>query len=153
MEVKVDGKAEISKPVKVEQRKKLVSQPAETSQFAQSESSMKSSRTLPYIEKDDEIGRGSFGVVYKGIWAGTDVAIKDIKVRNAKRLKCVMETEVQVAMARHSNISQIMPVSIQKNHIYIISEFIDGTCQSRRPVIWGKTTNLLCIISTRSKTH
>ena len=42
-----------------------------------------------------------------------------------KRLKCVMETEVQVhTMACHPNISQIMAVSIQKNHIYIFSHSV-----------------------------
>jgi len=47
---------------------------------------------LPVVEKEeikfsfkDEIGRGSFGVVCKGVWAGTDVAVKHVKTRNAKR--------------------------------------------------------------------
>ena len=35
--------------------------------------------------KSDEIGRGSFGVVYRGVWAGTPIALKHIKVRNAKK--------------------------------------------------------------------
>ena len=38
-----------------------------------------------------------------------------------------METEVQVhTMVRHPNITQIMAVSMEKNHLYIVSEFVDG---------------------------
>ena len=78
---------------------------------------------LPVVEKEeirfstkDEIGRGSFGVVYKGMWAATDVAVKHVKIRNAKRLKSVVETEVRVhSMVRHPNIVQIMALSFLKN--------------------------------------
>ena len=36
---------------------------------------------VPVLDKEEitfseEIGRGSFGVVFKGSWAGTDVAVK-----------------------------------------------------------------------------
>lgn len=131
--VKVDGKAEISKPIKVELLKNLEDPPnEERKKYTEPEASVKSPHSLPFVDKDqviftNEIGRGSFGVVFKGVWSGTDVAIKDIKVRNAKRLKSVMETEVQVhTMVRHPNITQIMAVSMEKNHIYIISEFVDG---------------------------
>ena len=53
---------------------------------------MKFPHSLPFVQKDqitfsNEIGRGSFGVVFKGIWSGTEVAIKDFQVRNADRLK------------------------------------------------------------------
>ena len=75
----------------------------------------------------DEIGRGSFGVVYKASWAGTNVAVKVMKIRNAKRLQSVIETEVRVhAMIRHPNIVQIMTMSILKNSIYIVAEYIEG---------------------------
>lgn len=32
----------------------------------------------------NEIGRGSFGIVYKGVWARTDAAMKNVKFQNAK---------------------------------------------------------------------
>ena len=89
---------------------------------------------LPIVDKEeisyslkDEIGRGSFGVVYKGHWAGTEVAIKQVKMRNAKRIQSVLETEVKVhSMVRHPNIVQIMAVSYLKNSILIVSELIEG---------------------------
>ena len=133
VEVRVDGKAEMSKPIKVELLKNLEDPPTdEKKKNAEPEASIKSPYFLPFVDKDqvtftNEIGRGSYGVVFKGVWSGTDVAIKDIKVRNAKRLKSVMETEVQVhTMVRHPNITQIMAVSMEKNHLYIVSEFVDG---------------------------
>lgn len=88
---------------------------------------------LPIVEKEeisfsskDEIGRGAFGVVYKGEWAGTEVAVKQIKLRNAKRIRPVLETEVKVhSMVRHPNIVQIMAVSFLKNSILLVSELIN----------------------------
>ena len=89
---------------------------------------------LPVVEKEeitfsqkDEIGRGSFGVVYKGVWAGTNVAVKHVKIRHAKRIQSVVEREVRLhRMARHPNIVQIMAISFLKNSIYIVSELIGG---------------------------
>ena len=87
---------------------------------------------VPVVDKEeitffDENGRGSFSVVYKASWAGTDVAVKVLKMRNARRLQSVIETEVRVhGMIRHPNIVQIMAVSILKNSIYIVSEYIAG---------------------------
>ena len=75
----------------------------------------------------EELGRGSFGVVFKGSWAGTDVVVKVLKLRNVRRLKSVIETEVRVHdMIRHPNIVQIIAVSILTNSLYIVSEYING---------------------------
>ena len=55
----------------------------------------------------DEIGRVVFGVVYRGEWAGTVVAVKVINIRNAKRLRSILNTEVSVhCTIRHPNIIQ-----------------------------------------------
>ena len=94
----------------------------------------KNESLLPVVEKEeilfstkDEVGRGSFGVVYKGEWAGTEVAVKQIKLRNARRIRPVLETEVKVhSMIRHPNIVQIMAISFLKNSILLVNEFIDG---------------------------
>ena len=132
VEVRVGTKVEVSRAVKVELLKNAQAYGESRQKLVESDVDMKSPHSLPFVEKDQitfnkEINRGSFGVVFKGIWSGTEVAIKDIQVRNAKRLKSVMETEVQVhTMVRHPNITQIMAVSLEKNHIYIISEFVDG---------------------------
>ncbi len=63
----------------------------------------------------------------KGLWAGTQVALKHMKVRNAKRVWSAVQNELQVhSMARHPNIVQIMGVSLLKNSLYIVSEHIEG---------------------------
>nr|XP_006813934.1 PREDICTED: probable serine/threonine-protein kinase DDB_G0268876-like [Saccoglossus kowalevskii] len=79
------------------------------------------------FEKKNEIGRRSFGVVYKGSWIGTDVAIKEVKVRNARLLQATVRREIQVySRIRHPNIVQLMTVATEKTSIYIVSEYIDG---------------------------
>lgn len=91
--------------------------------------------TLPLIKKSefslnvkDEIGRGTFGTVFKGQWAGTAVAIKRIKVRRASMIKSALRSEVLIhSMLQHPNIVQIMAVSMEKNELYVISELIDGS--------------------------
>ena len=52
------------------------------SSFAADTSVNENVTQLPVVEKEeikfsakDEIGRGSFGIVYKGVWAGTEVAV------------------------------------------------------------------------------
>lgn len=53
----------------------------------------------------DEIGRGVFGVVFKGEWVGIEVVVKKINFRNVKRIRLVFETEVKVySMVRYLNI-------------------------------------------------
>ena len=101
----------------------MAPQAEEQKDAEESEGIVKFNRSLLFIGKDqititNEIGRGSFGIVFRRIWSGTDVAIKEIKARNVKRLKNVVETEMQVhTIVRHRNITQIMAVSIEKNHV------------------------------------
>lgn len=129
VEVCSPGKGkEMSKPVKVEEFKEEPTQ--------EINSKMPTTiQELPLIDilqdvkynKKDEIGRGAYGVVYKGVWAGTPVAIKEIKLRNARAMESVIKTEVQVHyMLRHPNIIQIMAISLLKNSVYVISEMVDG---------------------------
>ena len=61
-------------------------------------------------------------MVYRGEWAGTAVAVKVIKIRNANCIKPVFESKVKVhSMVRYPNIVQIMAVSFLKNSITSIS--------------------------------
>jgi serine/threonine protein kinase len=90
---------------------------------------------LPMIRKSDfvisadgEIGRGTFGTVFKGEWARTPVAIKRIKVRRPNMIQSALNSEVRIhSMLRHPNIVQIMAVAMEKNELFIISEFVDGS--------------------------
>ena len=104
-------------------------EPSGSSLPVPSTSANESHATLLVVEKEeiqfspkDVMGRGSFGVVYRGQWAGTDVAAKHVKVRNVKRIQSVVQTEVKLhSIVRHPNIVQIMAMSFLKNSIYIVS--------------------------------
>lgn len=78
-------------------------------------------KALPNVDKNkvtltSEIGKGSFGTVYKAAWAGTEVAVKVIKLRNARRIIATLENVAVI----------IMGVSFLKNSVHIRSELIDG---------------------------
>ena len=63
----------------------------------------------------------------EGLPGGTDVAVKHIKVRNAKRLQVSVESEIKVHdLVRHPNIVQIIAIPVLKNAIYLLSELIKG---------------------------
>ena len=83
---------------------------------------------LQYDPKLDEIGRGTFGAVYKASWAGTAIAVKQMKVRQMKMMKSVIQSEIHVhSKIRHPNIVQIMAVAMGKSAVYIVSELVDGS--------------------------
>ena len=82
---------------------------------------------LQFDSKRDEIGRGTFGAVYKAMWAGTAVAVKQMKVRNVNLIKSVLQSEVHIhSKIRHPNIVQIMAVALAKTAVYIVCELVDG---------------------------
>ena len=82
---------------------------------------------LKFDPKLDEIGKGTFGYVYKVVWAGAEVAVKKIKVRNVQLMKTALETEMKIhSRVRLPNIAQIMAISLGKNVVYIVCELVDG---------------------------
>ena len=82
---------------------------------------------LQYDPKVDEIGRGTFGAVYKATWVGTAVAVKQMMVRRVNAMKSVLESEVDIhSRIRHPNIVQIMAVALGKSSVYIVCELING---------------------------
>ena len=100
------------------------------STLVQNENSESVSYGIPMIERKDlhydpkigEIGRGTFGAVYKATWAGTSVAVKQMKL-----MVNILKSEVQVhSRIRHPNIVQIMAVAVGKRALYIVSELVNG---------------------------
>lgn len=80
------------------------------------------------------IGGGSFGVVYKGEYLGTPVAIKEVLPNNTYDVEKYFEREcVLMKEARHPNIVQYIGLTRAPGHdgrIYIISEFVGGNVRS-----------------------
>lgn len=137
VEVQHGEERDISEPVYIRafsDNRKISSSNTKDGEQSSPSNPPKNESLLPVVEREeikfstkDKIGRGAFGVVFKGEWAGTEVAVKKINLRNAKRIRPVLETEVKVhSMVRHPNIVQIMAVSFLKNSVLLVSEFIDG---------------------------
>lgn len=92
--------------------------------------------TVPVIESRNvsftlanKIGSGGFGSVYKGIWEGTEVAIKEIPLPQRGRQQQMKSIQNEVAVhskLRHPCIVQIMAISYTPLSVLLISEFIDG---------------------------
>ncbi|CEH17150.1 kinase-like protein [Ceraceosorus bombacis] len=80
------------------------------------------------------IGGGSFGVVYKGEYLGTEVAIKEVLPNNTYDVEKYFEREcVLMKEARHPNIVQYIGVSKSPDpdgRVYIVSEFVGGNMRS-----------------------
>lgn len=80
------------------------------------------------------IGGGSFGVVFKGEYLGTPVAIKEVLPNNTYDVEKYFEREcVLMKEARHPNIVQYIGLTKspgRDGRIYIISEFVGGNMRS-----------------------
>ena len=73
------------------------------------------------------IGRGAFGIITKGEWLGTEVAVKEIMLKRMKFAKPVLKQELSIhSRVRHPNIIQLMAYSIEKNKLFMISELNSG---------------------------
>ncbi|KAN0063877.1 hypothetical protein ACQY0O_003483 [Thecaphora frezii] len=92
-----------------------------------------------------KIGGGSFGVVFKGEYLGTPVAIKEVLPNNSYDVEKYFEREcVLMKEARHPNITQYIGLTKSPGpdgRIYIISEFVGGNMRGyiadhKKPFPW-----------------
>ncbi|ELP92314.1 protein serine/threonine kinase, putative [Entamoeba invadens IP1] len=77
------------------------------------------------LEEDIKIGEGSFGIVYKGIYRGSEVAIKKLKSLNATK-EAVEEFENEVTMLdkfRSEFIIHFYGACFIPEHICMVTEF------------------------------
>ncbi len=78
------------------------------------------------IDKTNILGKGSFGTVYKGKWAATVVAIKEVLMPSRGPLsKKVFEEILVHAQMHHPYILQLMAVSRAKDCLLIITEYVN----------------------------
>ncbi|XP_042511194.1 RAF proto-oncogene serine/threonine-protein kinase isoform X2 [Macadamia integrifolia] len=74
----------------------------------------------------EEIGQGSFGVVYRGIWNGSDVAIK-IYFANDYREGILLDYKKEIGMMlglRHPNVLLFMGAVHSPERLAIVTEFL-----------------------------
>jgi hypothetical protein len=82
---------------------------------------------IPFSELDlgKSIGRGSFGVVYKGKWRGVTVAIKECAITDPGTLKeFLAEAELMLQMRPNPNVVQVLGVCVEGKKSYIIMEYL-----------------------------
>lgn len=77
----------------------------------------------------EEIGAGSFGVVYAGVWRGAPVAIKSLSsVRTSQREIDDFKAEAQLmsTLRPHSNVVQFQGMASDTGTLYLVTEFCSG---------------------------
>lgn len=75
-----------------------------------------------------KIGSGGFGVVYKGMWRGIDVAIKMINIEkmNEEVEKNFLREINVMSKLRHQNVLLFLGACIQKPNFCLVTEFIQN---------------------------
>ena len=72
---------------------------------------------------------GAFGTVRRGHWAGSDIAVKTIKIskRGKGQMLRMIVSEVGIsARLRQLNIVQFLPITKEPSAVHLVKEFIDG---------------------------
>lgn len=90
---------------------------------------------LPAVTLGDELGRGSFGGVYRGHhrWLDVDVAVKVITgIADPSALELALREARLMARLDHPNLLRIYDAGHFDAGIYLILELMDGTCAPLR---------------------
>ncbi|KYQ92337.1 putative transmembrane protein [Tieghemostelium lacteum] len=69
------------------------------------------------------VGEGSFGVVYRGMWRGQEVAIKQMKVSSINMDEVYREMDL-MSKLRHPNIISFIGAVMSSDNLCIVSEFV-----------------------------
>eukprot|EP01117_Protostelium_nocturnum_P005022 TRINITY_DN1814_c0_g1_i5.p1 TRINITY_DN1814_c0_g1~~TRINITY_DN1814_c0_g1_i5.p1 ORF type:complete len:1367 (+),score=346.67 TRINITY_DN1814_c0_g1_i5:84-4184(+) len=76
----------------------------------------------------EEVGSGAFGVVYRGRWRKTDVAVKQVKREHANNNKQVSEflkeVEILKTLRPHPNVVLLLGIVLQP--LSLVTEFCEG---------------------------
>ena len=79
------------------------------------------------IDRNEPLGSGTFGTVFKGKWMETHVAIKEVPMlRKAVRNKEISREVEMHSKLRHPNITQLIGYTFSKKGLLLVSEFIEG---------------------------
>ncbi|XP_026756151.2 mitogen-activated protein kinase kinase kinase 7-like [Galleria mellonella] len=70
------------------------------------------------------VGKGAFGVVWKGLWRNTFVAVKHIN-SEAERREFAIEVR-QLSRVSHPNIVRLYGACTQRDHVCLVMEYAEG---------------------------
>jgi len=80
------------------------------------------------LEFESEIGRGAYGVVFKGRWRGGTVAIKQLSFKGALTQKELQDFKIEAAVMKrlrpHVNVVQFLGITSSPT-LCIVTEFLD----------------------------
>lgn len=76
------------------------------------------------------LGSGSFGVVRKGEWCGTDVAIKWFHKQDSKSIKMFFKEVELMCKLRHPNVVRYMGVCTKEPNLCMVMEYIPRSLSS-----------------------
>eukprot|EP00817_Percolomonadidae_sp_ATCC50343_P000258 CAMPEP_0117430990 /NCGR_PEP_ID=MMETSP0758-20121206/10551_1 /TAXON_ID=63605 /ORGANISM="Percolomonas cosmopolitus, Strain AE-1 (ATCC 50343)" /LENGTH=966 /DNA_ID=CAMNT_0005219605 /DNA_START=278 /DNA_END=3181 /DNA_ORIENTATION=+ len=109
-----------------EVQQKLLEQPTDYGAIAVSESDEnKYVIDLESLKFSESISEGAFGVVFRGKWRNTEVAIKKIKGSTMIDMSFTREVNLMASL-RHPNIVQFLGICITSQHRFIVTEYISG---------------------------
>jgi len=97
------------------------------------------------LEMGRELGRGAFGIVYRGTWQHTDVAIKQLQMMElspAVKRSFMSEAQVMTSL-HHPNVISFYGVCMEPSHYSMVMEFAQGgslenLLQNERPLPWSQ---------------
>ncbi len=83
-------------------------------------------KDLQYTERDC-IGSGSFAQVYRGLWKGTEVAIKKLTLQQGLSLETGCEMRQEAAIMRrlnHANVMALYGICVDPGHISLVLKYL-----------------------------
>lgn len=74
------------------------------------------------------IGKGNFGLVYRGKWKGAEVAVKTLKKESQMSSQAFLEEAAIMKRMRHDKLVKLYAVCTKSIPIYIIQEYMSNGC-------------------------
>eukprot|EP01113_Clastostelium_recurvatum_P039226 TRINITY_DN5973_c0_g1_i2.p1 TRINITY_DN5973_c0_g1~~TRINITY_DN5973_c0_g1_i2.p1 ORF type:complete len:982 (-),score=154.69 TRINITY_DN5973_c0_g1_i2:101-2938(-) len=105
---------------------------------------------LTDIVRKEQVGRGEYGAVYKGVWQGVDVAMKTVHVKDSAALDALKSEATNLRNLVHPNIVQFIGLYEDPldSRTYIITEYLEGgaldSLLKRRARLPLKTLLVIC---------